>query len=280
MRCHWAVDTYSAQSHLTPRRDPRCAECKGCHSRQKQQQQQQHLPTHAMASDLPSATILTDPEIVFNDDAAAAAGQTNPPPKQRFGFAEVFRQLAAGTVGGIACTVVGYPFDTFKVRMQMGSSFRDIARSLTWRTLFAGVAAPIYGAMPAWAAGYAGYNIGKHIVALAGGGPSSDTETSGRGPVRVSTLEIFIGGFTSGVLGSIVRGPTDVVKVNCQNQGKGNRGRRSKIRPGGGSNSCDKSSPPLPAHPLELSVTCERCGLLSIGFALSYCIALSSWTAP
>lgn len=182
-----------------------------------------------MASDLPSATILTDHVVAFDAAAgtsadtalaAAAARENSPPPTQRFGFAEVFRQLAAGTVGGIACTVVGYPFDTFKVRMQMGSSFKDIARSLTWRTLFAGVAAPIYGAMPAWAAGYAGYNIGKHFVALAGGGPS-DRETTGRsGPERVSTLEIFVGGFTSGVLGTIVRGPTDVVKVNCQNQGK------------------------------------------------------------
>ena len=121
------------------------------------------------------------------------------------------------TVGGIACTVVGYPFDTFKVRMQMGSSFTELLSTMRFQTLFAGIASPIFGAMPCWAAGYMGYNLGKEVQATLFPAPTANASKSDG--YRVTTAELLLGGFTSGFLTSLIRCPTDVVKVNCQNTG-------------------------------------------------------------
>jgi len=146
---------------------------------------------------------------------AATMADNNPNPGERLfkvNVGEACRQIVAGTFGGIACTVVGYPFDTLKVRMQMGASLSELLKTMSFRNLFAGIAAPIYSAMPIWAAGYSGYNLGKEIAA-------ATSNTAAVSNSRVSPQEFFLGGFTSGVLVSLVRCPTDVVKVNCQNTG-------------------------------------------------------------
>ena len=137
--------------------------------------------------------------------------------RKAFGIGEAFRQIIAGTIGGMTCTVVGYPFDTFKVRMQMGVPFRDVLRTITPRTLFAGIAAPIAGAMPVWAAGYSGYNLGKHLVPSGSRGVADEEN----GSHAVTPVELLAGGVVSGTFVALVRCPTDFIKINCQNQGIG-----------------------------------------------------------
>jgi hypothetical protein len=99
--------------------------------------------------------------------------------------------------------------------MQMGARFSDLLKTMSLRSLFSGVSAPIYGAMPSWAAGYWGYNFGKQLESWLN--PRSASKQVG---ARVSAPEVLIGGVTSGMLVSIVKCPTDVVKIRCQNQGE------------------------------------------------------------
>lgn len=116
--------------------------------------------------------------------------------------------------GGIACTVVGYPLDTLKTRLQMGAQFSELVKTLSVRNLFSGIAAPIYGAMPCWAAGYFGYSFGKHLAWSWYPENKNDSPSS-----RISASELILGGITSGILASFVRCPADVVKVKCQVEG-------------------------------------------------------------
>ena len=59
--------------------------------------------------------------------------------------------VLAGTIGGGVAVVVGYPFETVKVRLQTGTT-----RHL-FRDLFSGVTAPLTTVTPAWAIMYAAY---------------------------------------------------------------------------------------------------------------------------
>ena len=66
--------------------------------------------------------------------------------------------VASGTVGGACAVVVGYPFETIKVRLQTGATRR------MWSQLFAGMGAPLATVTPQWAVMYAAYyNVQKYL---------------------------------------------------------------------------------------------------------------------
>ena len=66
--------------------------------------------------------------------------------------------VASGTVGGACAVVVGYPFETIKVRLQTGATQR------MWSQLFAGMGAPLATVTPQWAVMYAAYyNVQKYL---------------------------------------------------------------------------------------------------------------------
>lgn len=129
------------------------------------------------------------------------------------------KQLTAGTIGGVSCTLVGYPFDTFKTRMQMGVHFRELIQTTSFRQLFVGITAPLCGAMPCWAAGYFGYNLGKKLLSIFFVDSRETSKKLNDISGLVPPIQLLGGGITSGLLVSLIRCPIDAVKIKCQHQG-------------------------------------------------------------
>ena len=104
--------------------------------------------------------------------------------------------VASGTVGGACAVVVGYPFETIKVRLQTGATQR------MWSQLFAGMGAPLATDHAAqWAVMYAAYyNVQKYL---------GDKEL---GPVARGAVS----GAACGFAVSFCAVPVDVVKINAQ----------------------------------------------------------------
>ena len=103
--------------------------------------------------------------------------------------------VASGTVGGACAVVVGYPFETIKVRLQTGATRR------MWSQLFAGMGAPLATVTPQWAVMYAAYyNVQKYL---------GDKEL---GPVARGAVS----GAACGFAVSFCAVPVDVVKINAQ----------------------------------------------------------------
>ncbi|KAH8063450.1 hypothetical protein JL722_2620 [Aureococcus anophagefferens] len=105
--------------------------------------------------------------------------------------------VLAGTIGGGVAVVVGYPFETVKVRLQTGTT-----RHL-FRDLF-GVTAPLTTVTPAWAIMYAAYYGAQSWLAT-----KAHWELS---PVAKGAVSGALCGFAT----AAVTVPTDVVKINAQ----------------------------------------------------------------
>lgn len=125
----------------------------------------------------------------------------------------IAKLLIAGTAGGVACTIVGHPFDTIKVRFQTGN-WTSLNEFMNFKTLYRGVLAPIVGAAPQWAAGYCGYEVGKDLYnkfLCSDNARSTNTE-------EWSFLKTLVGGIVGGFTTALVRCPVDVIKIKGQNE--------------------------------------------------------------
>eukprot|EP01062_Namystynia_karyoxenos_P063249 TRINITY_DN56061_c0_g1_i1.p1 TRINITY_DN56061_c0_g1~~TRINITY_DN56061_c0_g1_i1.p1 ORF type:complete len:297 (+),score=54.62 TRINITY_DN56061_c0_g1_i1:79-891(+) len=102
---------------------------------------------------------------------------------------------ALGIVSGVTCVLVGYPFDTVKVRMQSGAkvSFNSLAS-----TLLRGVTSPLLAVTPAWAANFFAYGAALKCI-------GKDDITS-----------ITVAGGLAGLTYATVVCPFEFVKCNTQ----------------------------------------------------------------
>eukprot|EP01065_Artemidia_motanka_P047462 TRINITY_DN7445_c0_g1_i1.p1 TRINITY_DN7445_c0_g1~~TRINITY_DN7445_c0_g1_i1.p1 ORF type:complete len:270 (+),score=44.35 TRINITY_DN7445_c0_g1_i1:309-1118(+) len=101
---------------------------------------------------------------------------------------------ALGTISGAACVLVGYPFDTVKVRLQRGAPLsKDLIGSL-----FRGVWSPLLAVTPAWAANFFSYGL---FLKMQG---------------RDDLSAVTAAGAAAGVLYAVVMCPFEYVKCNTQ----------------------------------------------------------------
>ncbi|KAH9851995.1 mitochondrial carrier [Lenzites betulinus] len=119
----------------------------------------------------------------------------------------------AGTVAGMASLVVGYPFDTVKVRFQnpqIASKYRStvhafftIVREERIRGLYRGIAAPLAGAPPLNGLVFSTY---RSLLQA----QSGDEHT-------IPTLtQINLAGAGSGIISSLITTPAELVKIHQQ----------------------------------------------------------------
>ncbi|KAL1938184.1 hypothetical protein VTO73DRAFT_11828 [Trametes versicolor] len=119
----------------------------------------------------------------------------------------------AGTVAGMAAVVVGYPFDTVKVRFQnpqISSKYRStahavftIVREERIRGLYRGMIAPLAGAPPLNGLVFSTYR--SLLQAQLGDEPTTPTLT-----------QINLAGAGSGVLSSLITTPAELIKIHQQ----------------------------------------------------------------
>ncbi|KAI0323667.1 mitochondrial carrier [Cubamyces sp. BRFM 1775] len=119
----------------------------------------------------------------------------------------------AGTVGGMAAMVVGYPFDTVKVRFQnpqIASKYRStlhaffkIIREERIRGLYRGIAAPLAGAPPLNGLVFSTYR------SLMRAQLNDENATP-------TLTQIHLAGAGSGVISSLITTPAELVKIHQQ----------------------------------------------------------------
>jgi len=125
------------------------------------------------------------------------------------------KPLFSGLVGGIALTLVGHPFDTYKVRQQTSSpsssssSSTTPLRALNIRTLYAGLSAPL-ATTPILQA--ASYTIYQGVKARLLSNKNHKTQT------KKNTI-IAIAAFAASAPAPLIITPIERVKIIMQTQG-------------------------------------------------------------
>ncbi|KAK9817888.1 hypothetical protein WJX72_003792 [[Myrmecia] bisecta] len=134
-------------------------------------------------------------------------------------YAKLWKDVFAGTCGGIAVTLVGHPFDTVKVRLQsqpMDKPIYDgamdcVKKTIKWegpQGLYKGVTSPLAGQMFFRATLFGAFGQSKAYL-----GTNSD------GTARaLTTLDLYKAGAMTGFAAAFVEGPIDFYKSQIQYQ--------------------------------------------------------------
>lgn len=107
----------------------------------------------------------------------------------------LWKTIAAGSMGGVAITVVGHPMETVKTRLQTGATTNIL------RGCYKGMLSPLLGTTPFFASSYFGFRLGRSLTGE-----------------RTDTPSIMASGGIAGVISTFVRTPTDRVKIVAQNE--------------------------------------------------------------
>lgn len=127
-----------------------------------------------------------------------------------------FKDIIAGTCGGIAVTLVGHPFDTLKVRLQTQSVTNPVYSGLVdcfnktvskegIPGLFKGMSSPLVGQMAFRATLFTSFARSKDFL-------------SANGANSLSTQQFFIAGAMTGGMVAFAEGPIDFYKSQAQVQ--------------------------------------------------------------
>mmetsp|Transcript_7468 Transcript_7468/g.22119 ORF Transcript_7468/g.22119 Transcript_7468/m.22119 type:complete len:296 (-) Transcript_7468:32-919(-) len=120
------------------------------------------------------------------------------PEKERYDL-PWWSSIVSGTAGGTCAVLIGYPFETLKVRLQTR------ATKHLFKDLFSGVTAPLATIVPQWAVMYGAYYASQRL--LRSSEPLRDLGPVGRGAVS---------GGVCGFAVSVLAVPVDVIKINAQ----------------------------------------------------------------
>ncbi|ORY26504.1 putative Carnitine/acyl carnitine carrier [Naematelia encephala] len=154
----------------------------------------------------------------MSDDASELEALQRSSAKQTI---DPIKSFLSGGAGGIACVLVGHPFDLTKTRLQTASPGTytgavDVVRKTIAadgiKGMYRGITPPLVGVTPIFAISFWGYDMGKRIVYAA---------TPNRKVQALSIPEIALAGGLSAVPATLVAGPAERIKVLLQVQGQG-----------------------------------------------------------
>ncbi|CAL5227929.1 g10976 [Coccomyxa viridis] len=141
-------------------------------------------------------------------------------PESRFpGVPKVYKDIFAGTCGGIAVTLAGHPFDTAKVRLQTQSSTNPIysgaldvvKKTIQWEGvpgLYKGVQSPLVGQV-----------VFRSVLFGAFGAAKRWLSTNKDGTTRtLTTADFYKAGAITGFVSAFAEGPIDFFKSQIQVQ--------------------------------------------------------------
>jgi len=136
-------------------------------------------------------------------------------------FLPSWKDIVAGSTGGVALVVAGHPLDTIKVRLQtmpkpapgkqpqfkgaIDCFVKTLRNEGIQRGLYKGMLSPITGVPPIYALVFAGYSLGKQILQKEPG------EKLGPG-------KLALAGAFSGIWTTAVTAPVELVKARLQVQ--------------------------------------------------------------
>jgi len=131
-------------------------------------------------------------------------------------MSDSLKAFIAGWAGGVGILAVGHPFDTVKTMMQNAPDGQykgamDCVRQITKKegplALYKGVQAPLAGVGTVFALYFVAYDACERGIRNWRGHPSS---------YNLNLTEVMICGGSTGVVGSLVLGPSELLKVRQQ----------------------------------------------------------------
>lgn len=167
------------------------------------------LATFSMSQ--PTASGHIDAEVKIAQGALGDAVQSRTSAEQ---WRLLVNEYLAGTVGGMAGLIVGYPFDTVKVRLQHPETAGKYTHGM-WRTfstiiaeerfvgLFKGITSPMVTLAPLNGLVFGGYG---YFLRLQAPSPAE----------RPSLWQVTLAGTLTGILASTVTTPTELIKIRQQ----------------------------------------------------------------
>ena len=123
-----------------------------------------------------------------------------------------FASFGAGTIAGASGTIIGHPFDSLKVRLQVGRQISSSSLStnvnLAWiKQLYRGILPPVITTGAMQSINFAMYELTRVWL----------NKTIFNEPTQVSHLSsVFLSGCVSGVLVSAMSTPVSIVKIQQQ----------------------------------------------------------------
>lgn len=132
--------------------------------------------------------------------------------------------FVAGSLGGLACKTVEFPFDTVKVLLQTQKGqeyrgsidvFRSVIRHHGVKGLYFGVASPLIGSMAENATLFAAYGLFKRMFLHVA---PADMTTERREEWSHSVPANILAGFGAGIFVSFILTPVELIKVKLQVQ--------------------------------------------------------------
>ncbi|KZO92860.1 mitochondrial carrier [Calocera viscosa TUFC12733] len=171
------------------------------------------LATLSMSRPSPSSSPPDDPGVQL-DIAKGVLGAAIQQRTNREAWRLLMNEYLAGTVGGMAGLIVGYPFDTVKVRLQnretagkyphgMVRTFSTIIAEERLVGLFKGITSPIATLAPLNGLVFGGYGYFLRLQA-----PSPNHAPS--------LAQVTIAGALTGVIAATITTPTELVKIRQQ----------------------------------------------------------------
>ena len=121
------------------------------------------------------------------------------------------KDLVAGGFSGICTILVGFPFDTVKTLLQSQPKYKGFfdcfiqtVRNEGFLALYKGMAIPLLGTTPMFAACFAGFGVGKRL--------------QGEGNKTLHIIEIFNAGMLAGCFTTLIMAPSQRIKCLLQIQ--------------------------------------------------------------
>lgn len=158
-----------------------------------------------MADDSTSAAITDEKELQLDPKSSAASS---------------VKSFISGGFGGVACVLVGHPFDLTKTRLQTApagtyTGGMDVVRKTLAadgiKGMYRGMGPPLVGVTPIFAISFWSFDLGKKLVFAA---------TPNRTEKKLTLPELMFAGFFSAIPTTLVAGPAERVKVLLQLQGQ------------------------------------------------------------
>jgi solute carrier family 25 (mitochondrial carnitine/acylcarnitine transporter), member 20/29 len=133
---------------------------------------------------------------------------------QKSTMTESLKSFLAGWAGGCGILAVGHPFDTVKTLMQANNQYKSAAECVTTivktegpLALYKGVTAPLCGIGTVFALYFLAYDACERTIRRYQSIPQAQ---------QLTLTQIMICGGSTGVVGSLVLGPAELLKVQQQ----------------------------------------------------------------
>lgn len=125
--------------------------------------------------------------------------------------------FVAGSVAGASGVIVGHPFDSLKVRLQVGQALAyEKVDMYVVRQLYRGIIPPLLTVGTLQALNFSTYEYFKRNIQRLSDNITNSPQDDYLRPSQMNLSTIFFAGFSTGAMMSIITNPMNIVKIRMQ----------------------------------------------------------------